>query len=97
MRPARRFILGVLQVIGQDDRGDATLAQRGAHRPVNQVSDLRGHRSLLHESTGDILEHRQQIKLLLVVTAKRCASLLADNRQDGHVIHPRIVEPGDQV
>ena len=58
---------------------------------------LRGRRRLLHEGARDILEQADQIHFLLIVAANRVAGLLTDNREHGHMIKARVVEPGYQV
>jgi len=93
-----RLVVGqVLQIVGQDDGGDPALTDRGAHSAVEQVADLFRRGCLLDEGTGHILEHRQQVELLLVVPAKRGARLLTDDGQHRLVVHARIVEAGEQV
>ena len=95
---ARRLLVGqLLQVVRQDQRGDAALADRDAHRAVDQMADLRRHRGLLHEGAGDIAEQRRQIDFLLVMAAERRAGLLAADRQHRHVVEPRVVKSRDQM
>ncbi|MNI37037.1 hypothetical protein D3C73_911100 [compost metagenome] len=95
--PARGLVFKVLQIVGQDDGGYSSLTDGRAHCPVDQVANLGRCGCLLHKGAGHVLEHGQQIQLLLVMPAQRRTRLLADNGQHGHVIHPRIVEPGNQV
>ncbi|MGY4382884.1 hypothetical protein ACVWZ3_010587 [Bradyrhizobium sp. i1.3.6] len=45
----------------------------------------------------DVLEHRDEIKFLLIAPAERVSRLLADDRQHRLVIEQRIVEPGDEM
>ena len=95
---AGRIVVGhVLQVVGKDQCGHLALANGGAHGTVCQVAHLRGHGGLLHESAGYVLEHRDQVDLLLVMRAKRRARLLAHNGQHRHMIQLGIVKPGQQV
>ena len=46
---------------------------------------------------GDVLEHRDQIELLLIMAAERVARLLADDREHRLMIEQRVVKPGDQM
>ncbi len=64
---------------------------------VQQVAHLGGHTGLLHECPGHVLEQADQVQLLLVVPAQRCARLLAADGEHWHVVHPRVVEAGHQV
>ncbi len=97
MNPRRVAVVFVLQIVRQYDRGWPALGKRDSDSPVNHVPNLRRRRSLLHISTGNVLEHRNQVELLLVLAAQRVARLLPGNRQHGLVIEQRIVQPGDQV
>ena len=60
-----------LQVVGQDDAGDCALVARDAHRAVDEVARLRGHRGHVHVLVCDVLEQRHQVDFLLVVAAER--------------------------
>ena len=56
------------------------------------MANLRWHARLLYEGARDILEHRGKIQLLLIVTTKCRAGLLARDRKHRHVVHACIVE-----
>src|SRR3954463_2787992 len=61
------------------------------------MPDLR-RRGCLHDvGASHILEHRDQIEFLLIVSAQRIACLLTDDREHGLVIQQGIVKPGDQM
>ena len=94
---AGRFIGQILQVVGQDDRRDLAFGERDAHRAVDQMAHLRGHRGLLDEGAGDVLEHRNEIEFLLIVAAQRGARLLSGDGEHRHVVHARVVQAGDQM
>src|SRR3546814_9411423 len=57
----------VLQIIGEDKGGDPPVAKRYAHRPVSTMTDLRRNGRRRYKRTGHVLEHRLQIKFLLVM------------------------------
>ena len=61
------------------------------------MADLGRGTGLLHEGAGYVLEHAQQVDLLLIVAANRVAGLLTYNREHRHMIKARVVEPGYQV
>jgi hypothetical protein len=85
-----------LHVVGHDDAADRALGSADAHGLVDDVPRL--HRRYDHlRVVADVLEHRQQIHLLLKLAAEGTAGLLADNGHHRHVIHLRIVEPGQQM
>ncbi|SAL88412.1 hypothetical protein AWB68_08766 [Caballeronia choica] len=92
-----RFIFQFLQVVRQDDGRDLALRQRRAHRAIDQMAHLRRHTRLLHESPGDVLEHRNKIEFLLIVAAKRGARLLPGDREHRHVVHARVVQAGQEM
>jgi hypothetical protein len=50
--------LGLLEVVGDDDRGHRPLGQRDPAGPVDQVADLRGFVGHLHVLVRDVLEQR---------------------------------------
>ncbi|MNP06558.1 hypothetical protein D3C76_985470 [compost metagenome] len=94
----RWFVVGqVLQVVGQDDGGDPAFADGGTYGAIEQVAHLFRGRSLLDEGTCDVLEHRQQVQLLLVMPAKRRSRLLTDDGQHRLVIHARVIQAGKQM
>ena len=95
---ARRILVGhVLQVVGKDERRHTALAERDADRAVDEVTDLRRLRGLLHEGAGDVLEHAEKVDLLLVVAADGGPRLLPGDRQHRHVVEPRVVQAGDEM
>ena len=61
------------------------------------MAHLRRRAGLLHEGAGHVLEHADQIDFLLIVAAERRAGLLPGDGQHRHVVHPRVVQAGDQV
>jgi hypothetical protein len=83
--------------IRHDERCDATLANGDPHRAVHEMPYLCGHAGLMNKGAGNILEHTDEIKFLLIVATDSDAGLLSGNSQNWHVIQPRIIEPGDQV
>ena len=97
VRTRRLLVFEVLQIVGEDHRGHPALGDRDAHRAVGQMAHLRRHRRGVDEGAGDVLEHRRQIDLLLVMAAERHPRLLAGDRQHRHVIEPRVVKPGDEM
>ena len=46
---------------------------------------------------GDIFEQRRQIHFLLIISAHSLARRLADNRDDGLMIHFRVVKSVEQM
>ncbi len=95
---ARRILVRhVLEIVGQDDRRHAALAERDADGAVDQMAHLRRGGSLFDERAGHVLEQARQIDFLLIVAADRGARLLAGNGEHRHVIEPRVVEAGDQM
>ena len=95
---ARRLLDTVLlQIVRQDDRGHAPLAEGNAHGAIDEMADLGGRGGLLDERAGDVLEQARQIDFLLIVAADRVARLLAGDGEHRHVVEPRVVEAGDQM
>ena len=90
---SRRRLDGIhqLQVIRHDDAGDAALGLGDAHRPVDQLTNLRRLRRHMDVLAGDVLEQRDQIDLLLILAAERDARLLPDDRQYRLMVHLRVV------
>src|ERR1051326_391074 len=84
-------------IVGQNDCGDATLADCDAHRAIDQMPDLRRRRGLLDKGAGDVLEQAREIDLLLIMAAHGIARLLSGDGQHRHVIEPRVIEAGDEV
>ena len=93
LRDRRRL----LDVVGDDDRGDGPFRKRDSARPIDEVADLRGLHGHLHELVRDVLEQRLQVDLLLIVAAEAGARLLADDRDDRRVVELRVVEPVEKV
>ena len=97
MSPRRLAVGRLLRVVGQDDGGDLALADCAANGPIHQVAYLCRRAGLLDEGARDILEHRRQVDLLLIVRAQRGAGLLPGDREHRHMIQTRVVQPGQQV
>ena len=55
------------------------------------MTHLRGHRGHMNVLPGDVLEKRDQINLLLVITAHCRTGLLTDNRHHALMVHLGIV------
>jgi hypothetical protein len=45
----------------------------------------------------DILEHRDQVDLLLILPAERIPRLLSDDGEHRLMVEQRVIEPGDQM
>ena len=88
----RILVVEFLQVVRQDDAGDRTLVVRDAHGAVDQMADLLRH-ARHPDIFGDILKQVLQIDFLLVAGAEAAPRLLANQRDDGHMIHLGIVKP----
>ena len=86
-----------LQIVRQDHASYRATAARNAHGAVDQVSHLRRNAGSGHEVGSHILEQGLQIDLLLVVRADGGACLLPDDGDNRHVIHLRVVQPGQQM
>ena len=94
----RRVLVGqLLKIIGDDDAGDGSPGGGDAHGPVDQMAQLTWHAGGCDEIRGDVLEQRLQIHFLLIMSADGGARLLTYNGDDGHVIHLRVVQAGQQV
>ena len=71
--------------------------QRDPRGAIDQMPDLR-RRGRLHDvGAGDILEHRDQVEFLLILSAQRVARLLADDREHRLMVQQRVVKAGDQM
>src|SRR3546814_13307400 len=57
----------VLQIIGKDKGGDPPVAKRYEQRPVSNMTDLRWTGRRRSTSPGHVLEHRLQIKFIVVI------------------------------
>ena len=97
VRHRRILVIHQLQVVGQDDAGDGAFRLRNSDRAVHHVTNLTGHSPDGDVIARDILEQRDQINFLLVAGAERGARLLADNGDDGLVIHLRVIEAVEEV
>ncbi len=97
MHQRRVLVCQFLQVVRDDHRGHAAPGRGNAHRAVDAVPDLRRLRRGHHVVAGHVLEQRLQVDLLLVVRADRGARLLAHDGDHRHVVHLRVVQPGQQV
>ncbi len=93
----RVFVGRLLNVLGEDQRGDGARGAGDLHRAVDQVAGLRRRHAGLDELRGDVLEQRVEVDLLLVVGAQRRRFLLADERDHGLVVELRVVEAVEQV
>src|SRR3546814_10894563 len=87
----------VLQIIGKDKGGDPPVAKRYAHRPVSNMTDLRRNGRRRYKRPGHVLEHRLQIKFLLVMGANGGSRLLSRDSQHWHVVQPCVVKTSEQV
>ena len=94
----RRILIGeFLQVVGHDDAGDGSARGGDANGAIDQMPHLAGHAGHRDEVRRDVLEQRLQIHFLLIMRADRGARLLADDGDDRHVVHLRVVEPVQQM
>ena len=75
----RLFSFEVLNVIRDDQTGDAALRVRDAHGAIDKMTHLHGGGASLHVVARDILEERMQVDFLLKRAAKRRAHRLSDN------------------
>src|SRR3569832_1126723 len=87
----------VLQIVRQHDRRHGPFRQRDACRPINQMSHLGWRRGLRDKGAGDILEHRNELEFLLILSAARIARLLADNGEHRLVVLLRILKSGREL
>src|SRR5438105_2891502 len=69
--------------------------RRVPRSPVGPL--LVGDAKLLNVIAGDVLEQADEVDLLLIKAAQAAALLLADNRQYGGVVHPRVIETVEQM
>lgn len=86
----------LLDVVGDDDRGDPAGGQRGLEGPVDDVPGLarvHDHLAVL----GDVREQLVESDLLLVVGAQRQPLLLAHHRHDGLVVELGVVQAVEEV
>jgi hypothetical protein len=83
--------------VRKDDHGRRPRRQRVPERAVDEVPHLRGIHRRLHVLVRDVLHEVLEIDLLLVVATHRGARGLPDDRDDGLVIHLRVVETVQEV
>ena len=88
--------LGLLHVVGEDQRRDRALGERDPYRSVDQMARLRRVDARL-DVGGDVLEERVEVDLLLVARSERHAALLPDDRHDRRAVELRVVEPVQEV
>ena len=86
-----------LQVVGEDDAGDAALGLGDAIGAVDQVRHLRRHVGGLDVGCRHVLEDALQVEVLLVMRPDRRARLLPDERQHRLVIELRVVKAVQKV
>ena len=88
--------LGLLHVVGKDHHGHAALGLGDAHRPVDQMPRLLGHRADLDE-LRDVLHQRGEVDFLLVMAAQRGARLLAHDRHHRLAVELGVVQSVQQM
>ena len=88
------FHLG--DVVRDDDRADTAVVEGDPAGAIDEVPRLRRVHAVL-DVLGHVREQDRQVDLLLVVRAERGALLLADDRDDGHVVELRVVEAVEEV
>ena len=89
--------VGLLQVVGDDQRGDRALGERDPAGAIDEVPDLLGHHRHLDELVGDVLEQRLKIDFLLVIAAESGTGLLPDNRHHRLVVELGVVQAVEEV
>src|SRR3569623_1504575 len=97
MRSLRLFVVHFLQIVGKDERRHPSFANSNTNRSIDQMTNLRWRRCLLHECTSNILEHRGKIEFLLIVSANRRARLLTCNCQNRHMIKFRVIQTSQEM
>jgi len=93
----RFFVRKILQIIWKNDAGDSTICSCNSYRPVDEVADLRRLSAHMNVVARNIFEQRHQINFLLVVAANGRSRLLTNDRDNGLMIHPRIVQAIQQM
>ena len=89
--------LGLLDVVGDDDRGDGALRQRDPASPIDEVADLRRLHRDLDEFVGDVLEQGRQVDLLLVIAPESGPGLLPHDRDHRLMVELGVVQAVEQM
>ena len=97
---ARRLVghgVPLLDVGGDDHRGDGPLGLGDAESPVDAVANRRRVVALLHIRGGDVLVEAEEVDLLLHVPADGADEGLADDRDHRLVVDLGVVEAVEEV
>ncbi len=89
---ARLLELLELDVVRNDDRGDTAFRHCDPHRFIDDVPGRVRVDERVDVLMGDILVQRHEIDFLLEEAAHGLTRRLADDRDDGLVIHLGVVE-----
>jgi hypothetical protein len=89
-----RFLLNIL---GEDDAGDCLLVQCDAESAINAVAHGGGTHHRHAVFAGDIFEERLKIDFLLVLAADGGGRGLANDCDDGLVVHLGVVKTVQKV
>lgn len=90
------YIVG-LYIVGENNAGNHAPVAHNANGTTDQVPDLLRCRYHVHEFMRDILEQRNQIGFLLIITIQGHAVLLTCNRNHWLMIHLGVVQAIEQV
>jgi hypothetical protein len=82
----------LLNVVRNNNAGDATADLRDAHRAIDEMPHLLRIGHHVHKFVRDIFVQRDEIDFLLVLAAERRARLLSDDRDNRLMIHLRVIE-----
>ena len=96
MNHRRVLVFEFLQVVGNDHAGDRPLGLRDSHRAIDAGAHLLGHDRSRH-IFGYVGEQGLKVDLLLIARTESRTRLLTDDRDHRHMVHLRIVEPGQKV
>jgi hypothetical protein len=87
----------LLNVVRKDDAGDRALDLRNPHGAINEVADLLGRRRHVDVLVRDIIEERNEVDLLLVMTAQGRAGLLSDDGDNRLMVQFGVEQSVEQV
>ena len=96
MRHRRVFVFQFLEIIRKYYATDPLFVVRDAYRAIDQMTNLCGNAGET-DILRDILKEILEIDLLLIAGAQSGSRLLADNRNDGNVVHFGVVQTIEQM
>ncbi len=96
VRHRRIVVLELLEVVRKYDAGNAALVVRDANRAIDQMAHLLWNARHSHIFC-DILEQVLEIDFLLIARSQSHSRLLADKRDNRHVIHLGVIQPVQQM